>query len=90
MREQLYRYVTGGPTFDYSKQYVDSAEQDRMRGTIVQRGLDGLPVGFFVPVAPYWGAMYDTDTLYRRGAFGGTDDQLVGHALKRRLFVPVH
>jgi hypothetical protein len=33
--------------------------------------------------------MYDGDTLYRRRGFGGTDDQLAGHALNRRLFVPV-
>ncbi len=90
MSEQLYRLtVDGDVNFGYYMKYAMSSDLEMPHGTIVHRDVNGLPIGFFVQVAPFWGMMYDGDTFYRRGGFGGTDDQLVGHALNRRLFVPV-
>ncbi len=90
MSEQLYRLtVDGDVNFDYYMRYAMSPDLEMPHGTIVHRDSGGRPVGFFVWVAPFWGMMYEGDTLYRRGGFGGTADQLAGHALNRRLFVPV-
>ena len=90
MSAQLYRHVVaGGVNYDYYMRHATSADQDMPHGTIVQHDAKGSPVGFFVRVAPYWGMMYDHDTLYRRGPYGGTSDQFVGNVLKNRLFVPV-
>jgi len=89
MQEQLYRHIVEGDTnFDFYRGSIEDANHD-MRGTIAQYDADGHPVGFFIPVSPHWGAMYDTETLYKRGGQGGTSDQLVGHVLKQGLFVPV-
>lgn len=90
MSEQLYRLVVdGNVNFDYYMNHAVSPDLDMPHGTIVRYDPHGLPVGFFVRVAPFWGMMYDRDTLYRRGPYGGTSDHFVGNVLKNRLFVPV-
>lgn len=89
MQEQLYRQIVEGNTnFDFYMRSIEDAGRD-MRGAIAQYDADGHPVGFFIPVAPFWGAMYDTGTLYQRGAQGGTSDQFAGSAIQNGLFVPV-
>jgi hypothetical protein len=87
--EQLYRHVVGGTNFGYYMEHAESGDEDMPHGTIAQRDARGRPIGFFVRVAPFWGMMYDRDTLYRRGPYGGTSDQFAGHVLKSRLFSPV-
>lgn len=90
MSEQLYRHVVDGNTnFDHYMECAMSPDPEMPHGTITQRDASGLPVGFFVRVAPFWGMMYDGDTLYRRGGSGGPSDQFVGHILGKGLFTPV-
>ena len=90
MITQLYRHIVEDDVnFNYFMAFATSPDPDMPDGTIVQRDTNGVPVGFFLRVAPFWGMMYDGDTLYRRGAFGGTADQYAGHVLSRRLFTPV-
>ncbi len=90
MSEQLYRLIVDGNTsFDYYMEEARSGDEGMSHGTIVQRDVYGGPIGFFVRVAPFWGMMYDGDTLYRRGPYGGTSDQFAGNVLKSRLFTPV-
>jgi hypothetical protein len=88
--KQLYRHVgDDNVNFDYDMRHATSPGAEMPHGTMIERDPRGLPIGFFVPVAPFWGMMYDRDTLYRRGSFGGTSDQFVGNVLKNRLFTPV-
>ena len=90
MSAQLYRHVVDGDVnYDYYMRHATSVDQDMPHGTIVQYDTEGLPVGFFVRVAPFWGMMYDGDTLYRRSGYGGTSDHYAGSVLKNRLFTPV-
>ncbi|MCL1598280.1 MAG: hypothetical protein M3094_03785, partial [Actinomycetia bacterium] len=73
MSEPLYRLIVEGNTnFDYYMRHVMSPDLQMPHGTIARYDANGLPVGFFVRVAPFWGMMYDHDTLYRRGGYGGT------------------
>ena len=90
MSEPLYRLIAEGNTnFDFYLRHALSDDQDMPHGTIVRYDSTGTPIGFFIRVAPFWGDMYDGDTLYRRGGHGGPGDQKVGWVLKEHLFVPV-
>ena len=90
MSEQLYRHiVAGNVNFDYYLRLTELGEGPLPDGTRTERDTGGRPVGFFIQVSPYWGQMYDGDTLYRRSAVGGTADQGAGFYLKQHLFAPV-
>lgn len=90
MSKQLYRHVGDDDVnFDYYMGHATSPDTEMPHGTTIERDPRGLPIGFFIRVAPFWGMMYAGDTLYRREPYGGTSDQFVGHVLKSRLFTPV-